>query len=89
MGEAQADKLERKTTIAVGVLSIVALLTSMIVAPIVTYKVAIVTLDQRVAVLEAGQKDMSKDLEDLASTINGIAITTARIEERIKQRGNQ
>ena len=88
MGEAQAGKLERNTTIAVGVLSIVALLTSLIVAPIVTYKVAIVTLDQRVAVLEAGQKDMSKDLEDLASTINGIAITTARIEERVKNRSS-
>jgi uncharacterized coiled-coil protein SlyX len=48
-----------------------------------------VTLDQRVATLEAGQANMSKDLEELAKTINGIAITTARIEERVKQRSNQ
>lgn len=84
-----ADLSEKRVNVAVGIMSIVSLLASMVVAPILTYKVAIVTLDQRVATLELGQERMSSDLKALTSEIREISVTVARIDERVAARNGQ
>lgn len=82
MSDVEMKKVERYANLVVSLVSVIAL----VGAPIITYQVAVATLDSRVSALEASQEKMSDDLKQLTVTVRDISVMVARIEERVSAR---
>lgn len=82
MSEVEVKKVERLANLVVAIVSVIAL----VGAPIITYQVAVATLDSRVSALEASQAKMTDDLKQLTINVRDISVMVARIEERVSAR---